>query len=601
MEKSYFYRNARFWLWVIGPGGLLVYLISFNNELFLVLKYLIETISNLTVRWQLSNEEQRAWGILLYGLIGNFVFFNAFLFFFSQFILPVKTLEQRFMMFVHAWYYVIGWHGPAVFVEGGKLTSNREELKKELPGVVFVDGNSAVAIEKLWAKGAPKGGFSRSVSFSKIRGEGKEFEMLAEIDESLREKRFTDRKATARVEGPGFVFTKKDERVAGAVGLGKQNRKIASVLAKTRDGIDLLADVNVTFTIGEKPDKIVVAEISPGKFQKVTIKESSAKANGETVIQKIVERLDDVLTEAQVEEIIRYKNDALSNLSKSNNRLLTFESADKRARKPPTHQVISGAIYDPERVFRAFYSASNNPAKNERLDWAELPAKVAADEFRTLINKENFDELYRPRDVGKPHISRLKEELKNRIIELGVLNFELVIRKSRILFVAIGDDIADSNKFLILPEQPFKEYRILRERGIKVLDASFVDLKPVLTDEVMEQRFAYWQSVWQKYELFADAEHHLEATRIRNQARAQTQQEMIYTLSQIFRSTPHTDEALAMRIYQALEAAATEPIARKLLPQDTVAMLTQLREWLTVEDEGSNRQGPGSNRGVLDE
>ena len=80
-----------------------------------------------------------------------------------------------------------------------------------------------------------------------------------------------------------------------------------------------------------------------------------------------------------------------------------------------------------------------------------------------------------------------------------------------------------------------------------------------------------------------------------------SQQEMIYTLSQIFRSTPHTDEALAMRIYQALEAAATEPIARKLLPQDTVAMLTQLREWLTVEDEGSNRQGPGSNRGVLDE
>lgn len=601
MEKSYFYRIARFWLWVIGPGGLLVYLISFNNELFLVSKHLIETISTLAIRWQLSNEEQRAWGILLYGLIGNFVFFNMFLFFFSQFILPVKTLEQRFMMFIHAWYYVIGWHGAAVFVEGGKLTSNREELEKELPGVVFVDGNSAVAIEKLWAKGAPKGGFSKGKGFSKITGDEKEFDKLAEIDESLREKRFTDKKATARVAGPGFVFTKKDERVAGAVGLGKQNRKLPNVLAKTRDGIDVLADVSVIFTIGEKPDNIIVAEISPGKFQKVTIKELSTQVNGETVIQKIVERLDDVLTEAQVEEIIRYKNDALSNLSKSNNRLLTFEIADKRARKPPARQVFSSTVYDPERVFRAFYSASNNPAKNERLDWAELPAKVAADEFRTIINKENFDELYRPMEVGNPPINRLKEKLKRKIVELGVLNFELVIRKSRLFFVAIGDDIADSNKFLVLPEHPFKEYRILRERGIKVLDSSFGELKPDMKDEVKGQRLAYWQSIWQKYELFDDAEHQLEATRIRNQARAQTQQEMIYTLSQIFRSSPHTDEALAMRIYQALEAAATEPIAKKLLPADTVEMLTQLKKWLTVEDEDSNRQGPGSNRGVLNE
>jgi hypothetical protein len=605
IEKNYFYQNVKFWLWFIGLGGFLAYIITFWPEFWLALgiipKIVLEFFTDGSLFPTLSLEEVRAKEIFIYGIVGNFFFFNLFLFFFSQFILPVRTLEQRWKMFIHAWLYVLGWHGAAVFVEGGKIHSNKEEMEKELPGVVFIDGNSAVAIEKLWAKGVPKNGAWNKKSYTKTRDAEEELEKAFAIDENIREKRFTDKNATVRVEGPGIVFTSGDERIAGAVSLGKQNKPQPDVAipAKTRDGIEVVANVKVTFTVGEAPDKLLVAETSPGKFQTVKIKEVNTTNGDKTITQKIIEKFEDSLTEKQNDELIRYKVFSLSKAKKGFG-VLEKASKKKQPTQQPRHQVVSNVIFDPARVFHAFYSVSSDPAKNEKLEWTELPAKIAADEFRTLINKENFDDLYQPKNEGSPPIKKVREALKNRMRNLGVLDFELVFRKSHLNYAAVGDDIADSDKYLFLPEHSFEEYEILRERGIKVIDASFGDLVPV-RNEVNEQRLAYWQSLWTKQELFTTANQQLEATRIRNQARAQTQQEMIYTLSQIFKTVPHSDEALAMRIYQALEAAATAPIEKKLLPTDTLNMLSKLREWLTLEGEENIGQGPTSNRGVISE
>ena len=60
---------------------------------------------------------------------------------------------------------------------------------------------------------------------------------------------------------------------------------------------------------------------------------------------------------------------------------------------------------------------------------------------------------------------------------------------------------------------------------------------------------------------------------------------MIYSLAQIFRSSAHSEEALALRIYQALEAVATDPKARRFLPSDTITMLWNLRQWLDPHEQ----------------
>jgi hypothetical protein len=56
-----------------------------------------------------------------------------------------------------------------------------------------------------------------------------------------------------------------------------------------------------------------------------------------------------------------------------------------------------------------------------------------------------------------------------------------------------------------------------------------------------------------------------------------------------------------MRIYQALESAATAPIEKKLLPAETIQMLSDLRKWLMPEYEEKPDQDLASNRGVIEE
>jgi hypothetical protein len=97
---------------------------------------------------------------------------------------------------------------------------------------------------------------------------------------------------------------------------------------------------------------------------------------------------------------------------------------------------------------------------------------------------------------------------------------------------------------------------------------------------VRKQRFDTWQAQWQKESDLIRAESELELMHIRNRARAQAQEEMTIALSQILENTENSQEVMAIRIFQALETAATDPSTRQLLPGETIDMLRSLRHWL---------------------
>lgn len=73
--------------------------------------------------------------------------------------------------------------------------------------------------------------------------------------------------------------------------------------------------------------------------------------------------------------------------------------------------------------------------------------------------------------------------------------------------------------------------------------------------------------------------------RIRNQARIQAQRDMIYAITQVIKGSPHSREALAFRIYQALETAATDPATRSLLSKESISLLDKFRQWLLQDIE----------------
>ena len=67
-------------------------------------------------------------------------------FFFSQFVLPVQKLSDRWLVFNRLVRYLFGRHGPAVLVENGEIRQRKSLAEVNLPGIAVVDTASAIML-----------------------------------------------------------------------------------------------------------------------------------------------------------------------------------------------------------------------------------------------------------------------------------------------------------------------------------------------------------------------------------------------------------------------------------------------------------------------
>ncbi len=166
------------------------------------------------------------------------------LFFFAQFILPERSLSDRFRIFGRLIIYLLGGHGPAIFIENGAIRENgakhesQKESERKGPGILWLDSASAAVLRN-------------------------------EV-------------AITRVAGPGVTFTKANERIAGVVDLHKHVYNIGpgenerpfdpksdsmpddvynalqerrwQTRALTRDGIEVCAQIGVNFGVIDTPN-----------------------------------------------------------------------------------------------------------------------------------------------------------------------------------------------------------------------------------------------------------------------------------------------------------------------------------------------------------
>lgn len=156
------------------------------------------------------------------GLIDAILFLVGFAFsmaILAQFALPARTWRERRAAVGRLLLYFIGAHGPVVFIQHGQEVSGRGDRDRIGPGVLLVDTCSAVVL--------------RTAT------------------------RFT------RAAGPGIVFLQSGERVAEAVDVRRQVRRLRarppdpeaaadptpSSQALTRDGVPVSADLSVTFML----------------------------------------------------------------------------------------------------------------------------------------------------------------------------------------------------------------------------------------------------------------------------------------------------------------------------------------------------------------
>ncbi len=711
LVKKRFYQSTNFWRSALIIGLVLLYCGLYWDDVVGVFlrkggSSVLQLFTSVDSTWVPSDADLRqAIANLIKFVLVFIVSLVVSILFASQFILPVQTLGERWKVFWRLARYAFHRHGPAIFIEKGVQIARHEELNRPYPGLIFVDMNSAIVLEK---KSKPLA----SVNPLKIL-----------VDRLRRRPETFDVPKLARAEGPGIVFLGADERIRGVADLRRQFRTNPGddgkgVKAYTSDGIEVFSNIVLTiFSLGQLPDVLDVAYVGGDRpenlrvlsVDKKTIRDGSGSearwrkvdyikgisqdndavdmdiedkreihgftqdrlqienlltdlekqgldeaallrfvrslrlrkpgavqkfisnlyANRQAAYRGFVNRLKPVDTETLhrfvinqdvlnqlVDEVMNDKAEARQ-VKKFLADLLTSQAAQAidfyqslgggcrqvidrflhrfytaqqipPSYRPPRRIGSSPFYFDERRVFAALYANARNPGKDEVTDWTKLTPQVATEHYRAFISRYPFDkllglELEKPSQVGDA-----KAKLGRTMRYQGVLAYRLIRRRDG--QPPQKDDILDPETYIL--DHPVLELRnpkVLRDRGIKVLVAGFSELR-ISDPAIGQQRVDNWRARWESEALETMSDYDIAIMKGRSAARADAQRKLIQNLSEIY-SQPFTKEAMAVRIFQSLERAAIDPETRRLLPQDTLAFIQNLRTWL-IKDAPSAGDKP---------
>jgi hypothetical protein len=488
------------------------------------------------------------------GFLG--VFFLWLFLLAAQAILPVEGFIETYRTAWHLLLYMLHLHGPAISVRDGQVISTKEDIR-EGPGVVVVDFNSAIVLEsRIPLPGMNRLFFNTAHTILQIVG-------------------LADKFQTPRTAGPGIVFTARGEKIRGAVDLRKQFRIQPGITAYTSDGIEVSASVFSMFTIGEPAEVLQVTYDGDPRPENLRVVTLEPVPEGHFRITGMSNEL---------EENDRNEIHHFANLVRHNGSLKPY-SKPLSTNTPP--------IYQPERVFAAVFSEARSE-NNKTLSWYELPARVAASLFREILSQVKFDNLF---SGGKDEISpraKYKSELRLALRNNGILSYRLLFHTS--------DKPLERRKVYLSSDLRISEIRplvfpkILRDRGIKIIMASFGEIIPV-NSTIYNHRFETWKANWLRDIDFINAEKELDADRMIARARALAQRDIAANLNIILQQTDLPREILAVRILQAIENLAADGKTKDLLPGGTLDIINSARYWLIPgSTPPMNNPSPGEGR-----
>jgi hypothetical protein len=468
-----------------------------------------------------------SFGILVYGLV-----MLIGLYLISNFILPVCTSSKKRKIFKQLLSYLRGQHGFVTFVKNGMEQCREEDFQGGKRGIVIAGLNSAAVLEK--------NGAARSV-------------------------------------GPGIHITNPGEKVRGTVDLRRQIRTRPAVSAQTRDGIEVSCLVFTLFTLGEEPDVVKVAydgEYVAENLRVLSLEEewrSKGGGNQNEYPVMVVGGFQDVLTPDEKDEIHRFVQ---------MQRQAEFGTSNRSAKN--SHHPGAPYSFNSQRVFQSIAYQPYDITEEEIKNWAELPVFVAVDVFRKLLAQEMYDNLFNLGEMDEYRLDKLKSNFRAKMNHAGVLAFQYFEKRNNAPLRQ--GDLWDENLFRVFPVREFQTPTVLRRRGIKLITAGFSELKPKVAEVQSHYLFEHWRTSWQQRVALIRSDHELQAMRIRNDARIQAQRDVAFTLSKILETTQYSEEAVALRLFQALESVANDSITRDLLPRDVISLMQNVKSILLDEN-----------------
>ena len=553
--KEPFYKTSIFWFRAIPLIFFLFFLFNFRVEVGNIVGGIWGMMWGMPADQAINTPVRESIRIVGYNILNFFLLFGVMSIIVSgQALLPTQNLLHVWNTFFHLLLHIFGLHGLAVFVKDGKVLATEEDWKRLSLGVIVIDFNSAVVLEE---QVPPP---TLLAIFYKL------------LELTLRLMLLYPRRKTPRACHSGITFTRKRERIRGVVDLRKQSRARLDVGAYTRDGIEMKMLIFTVFTLGQDPDILPVSYAGQRKSEYMRVINWKRLPNGKIRVESLVDELDaDDRNEIQ----------QFAQKAGASNEMGVFTSLPPALvrdwmRESPLELT---PIFNERRVFNAIFTQARTA--QALLPWDEMPANVAISLFREILLKHNFDEIFHPETPQFP-MRMLRNELRIKARNNGILSFSLVLHRSG-KSLAPGD--YDPSEIMVSMPRPLTSPKALRERGIKVLVAGFNDLQP-LSEQIYKQRLENWRVKWATETDEMSALHELEASRVLTDARIQGMEAMTLQLRRIF-DTEHSEEAIAIAVLQALEAATSDPQTRKLLPGDTITLLRLINNWVLSREKPS--------------
>jgi len=512
----------------------LFYLIGFWRELRDIILMITQFPDGfLPERWESLR-------ILIYTVL-TFLFFVVLwvIFVSQQALLPAITTQERWRTAFQFILYILGKHGPAVFIKDGQVLSTKEDVR-DGPGVAVVDFNSAVVLEERLPPPGLGSGFDSSLH-----------QLLWQLG-------LADKAESPRVMGPGIVFTRSRERTRGAVDLRRQFRMLKDISCYSRNGIEVMANVWSIFSIGQDPDILQVTyegEKSPENLRVITFE---TLPDGYMRVAGMSDELD------------RQDRQEIHHIYHVLTRTHDFEAYTKLPEPNPL------PVFNKERVFSAVYSEARSDDEKE-VPWTDLPTRLAASIFREIISQASYDQLYQVGSPGPLPLAHFRARLRQTMRNYGLLSFRLIFLKNKEPFQLRR--VYRETELEVSKARALTTPKILRDRGIKVIASGFGDILPV-SEAVYNARLESWKAPWERDQVMVNATNELEAMRIRARARALAQQDLASSLKTIIDTTSNP-EVLAVRLLQALEMVGADPRTRRLLPENTMELMKNAHAMLS--------------------
>ena len=321
-------------------------------------------------------------------IIGGLIFWLAF---FSQFVLPVKTLKERKEVAARLLAKLGSGLGPAVFVQDGKIIEDPSQKNRKGEGVIILDTASAAALHN-------------NTSFT-------------------------------RAVGPGLVFTKANERIAGTIDLHTQVRR----LGPEGSSEDPFADK------GE--------DESDENFQfrrERRLQTSALTRDGVEVVPNITAVFS-----------------------------LEAESGEGNTQFGYDHDSVWRAV-----AFEGIDPDAPADAGSRHIAWDWLPTHVASDLWREYLSKFTLNSLFeyveiKEENIGADERPTTIEYIANKI--------------NQRMKMGLVDELDDVG-ILTGRRIGSREHRFMRERGIKIINIGISNLR---MESKIEKKFVQrWTATW---------------------------------------------------------------------------------------------------------